>query len=137
MTRSYRLRRREEATLGKFYDAMQKVSPPEAEEAVHPEPKKPTQPELDEALLTPESPIGDNVAGVFEQEHDGEFDTAVLSTSPGVRGLDEPEAEIGIDHEVEPALRVVDSPGETSSPRTERQSAFPPPSRRLRTDLRE
>lgn len=121
--------------MGKFYDAMQRVSAPDAKEDGRPEATKPTLPELDDALLTPEHPNGDNVADVFEQDQDVQFDTGVIESSPGMRDLEDLEAELEVDQDAEPALRVVDSPAETSPSRTERQSAFPAPSRRLRTDV--
>jgi capsular exopolysaccharide synthesis family protein len=98
-------------------------------------PKKSRLPELDETLLKPEGP-GDNASvGESADDEPMTFETAVLATSPGMRELDNLKAELGIDQEAEPMLRVVDPPATTTSPRTQRQSAYPPPMRRLRTDV--
>ena len=117
--------------MGKFYDAMQKVSPPEAEEAVRPEPKKPRLPELDEALLTPEGPYGDKTADVFEKDHD--FETAVVSVPPL-----KPDNDLGTPpgHEAsaEPVLRVINSETEPVPDHGRGRSSFSP-MRRLRTDV--
>jgi capsular exopolysaccharide synthesis family protein len=121
--------------LGKFYDAMQRVSRPEAKEAAEPKPPKSQLPELDEALLTPESPGGDPEVGVSPQDEPMTFETAVISSSPGMHKLENLKAELGIEEEAEPVLRVADSGDETAASRSERRSAFPPPMRRLRTDV--
>jgi capsular exopolysaccharide synthesis family protein len=122
--------------LGKFYDAMQKVSRTGGKGAGKTKPASTQLPELDEALLRPEN--ADNNISVDEAAGDEPmtFETAIHATSPVMRELDNLEAELGIDQEeAEPVLRVVDSPAETGRPRTERQSAFPAPMRRLRTDV--
>jgi capsular exopolysaccharide synthesis family protein len=114
---------------------MQKVRQPEVKEAVRPEPRKPTLPELDEALLKPEGPGGDPPVEASPQDEPMTFETAVISSSPGMRELDGLKAQLGIEQEAEPVLRVVDSVDETAMSRSERRSAFPPPMRRLRTDV--
>jgi capsular exopolysaccharide synthesis family protein len=120
--------------LGKFYDAMQKVSPPDAKEAVRPEPGKPRLPDLDESLLTPEGPIGDKTADVFEQDHGSKFETAVLSPRLGVPDLDGLTSDVEDEQPEEPVLRVVDSAAGTSPEPHERRSTIAP-MRRLRTDV--
>ena len=115
--------------MGKFYDAMQRVSKPEAKAA------KSQLPELDEALLTPEGPGTEPAGEGTSQDESMKFETAVLSTSPGMDEVGNLKAQLGIDQEAEPVLRVVDSEEETAASRSERRSAFPPPMRRLRTDV--
>jgi capsular exopolysaccharide synthesis family protein len=125
----------EEVALGKFYDAMQRVSGSEEKKTGQTEPSPVTAPDLDEALLKPEGADGDFPAGDSVGEEPMSFETAVLSTSPGMRELDNLKAELGIDGKAEPVLRVVEPPIESAVPKTARQSSIPPPMRRLRTDV--
>jgi capsular exopolysaccharide synthesis family protein len=97
----------EEVALGKFYDAMQRVSGSEEQKTGHTEPSPVTAPDIDEALLKPEGADGDFPAGDSVGEEPMSFETAVLSTSPGMRELDNLKAELGIDGKAEPVLRVV------------------------------
>ncbi len=119
--------------LGKFYDAMQKVSSP-AGEAVHPEPRKPALPELDEALLTPERPNGEKVSDVFERDHDGEIETAEVSVPPLRPDNDDLETQSGHELPSEPILRVVTP---ETDPMADPGEGRPSISsmRRLRTDV--
>jgi len=117
--------------LGKFYDAMQKVSPPDAKEAARPEPTEPRLPELDDALLTPEGPNGDKAADVFEQDHD--FETAVVSVPP-LKPDDDLGTPLGHELSAEPVLRVINSETEPVPDPGRGRSSFSP-MRRLRTDV--
>jgi capsular exopolysaccharide synthesis family protein len=121
--------------LGKFYDAMQRVSRSEEKKADESRPAESRLPELDEALLKPEGAGNDAAAYDLADHERMSFETAVLATSPEVPDLEDLKAELAIDHEAEPVLRVVDSPPGAATPMTERQSAFPAPMRRLRTDV--
>jgi len=121
------------AELGKFYDAMQKVSPPDTEVAVRAEPVKLTLPELDEALLRPEHPNTNNVADVFEQDHDAKVEAAAVSVPRRKRGddLGTPQK-----HELaaEPVLRVINSETEALPEFGKGQPSISS-MRRLRTDV--
>ena len=121
--------------MGKFYDAMQRVSRPNGKMANEPKSNEPQLPELDEALLKPEVPGNNHSVETLADDEQVTFETAVLATSPGMRDFDNLKAELGIDQDAEPVLRVVDSPDDTAATRVERRSAFPSPMRRLRTDV--
>lgn len=119
--------------MGKFYNAMQKVSPSTAKEAVHPEPTKPALPELDEALLTPERRNGEKASDVFGQDHDVNFDTAVDSV-PSLNTDDDLASPPGHEVSSEPAIRVNNSESE-SEPVSGQGRPFFSSMRRLRTDV--
>jgi len=133
-TRACLLPRGGEAALGKFYDAMQKVSPPEAKEAVRPEPRKPKLPELDKALLSPEGPGAEQAADVSQQDRAMKFETAVLSTPLVKPDVDDSESSSGHEGSAEPVLRVIAQKAEAVPIPAESRSTYPP-MRRLRTDV--
>jgi len=120
--------------LGKFYDAMQKVSSPDAKEATRPEPRKPKLPELEEALVKPEDFGEEQAVDTSTQERAMMFETAVLSTplvKPGIDGAQPSPAHEG---PAEPVLRIADSEAEAVPDPGESRSTFPA-MRRLRTDV--
>jgi capsular exopolysaccharide synthesis family protein len=134
MTRDYRLRKGREAALGKFYDAMQRVSPPDAKEASQSKPTKPQLPELDEALLKPEGSGDKDHVAVSPEDRPMSFETAVVSSQLGVPELDDLISDVGSEQPAEPVLRVVDPVADSSPVSHEKRSAFAP-MRRLRTDV--
>ena len=120
--------------MGKFYDAMRKVSSPETEKAVRPEPEGAGLPELDEALLRPEGSGEDQAFEDPEQERAKLFETAVQSAPPADYGPGDLEASPFEEDAAEPVLRVVDSAAESLPESGDRRPTFSS-LRRLRTDV--
>lgn len=121
--------------MGKFYDAMQRVSRSEENRPKEPKPSESRLPELDESLLQPEGAGGAPRVGSGDDDSPLSFETAILKTSQGVPGLNQLTTDLDIEKSDEPVLKVVDSQSQSPLSATERQSAFPAPMRRLRTDV--